>query len=275
MDKVVKWVVKWGIFLKIIPFTVLFLLAKLGIHLLKIEIWSFDLLAASLLGATTFLIAFALNNTIDDYRYSETLPLEVSNILESINDTNEFAGILHPEYNPQPLKNALIAFSNELLNNLEENMSLESVINKINSFNYFFADLDKYIDAPLMSRLQSEEAKLRFLVRQIQRLRDTNFIEAAYAILEILTGGASLALLFISSDNFPQNLVISALVFSVFIYLLVLISDLDNPFEYHNKSSADVDLIELKITLKRLESFNYNDLNCKKNIVNTEKEKKE
>jgi hypothetical protein len=97
MDKVFKWVIKWGIFLKIIPFTVLFLLAKLVIHLLKIEIWSFDLLVASLLGATTFLIAFALNNTIDDYRYSESLPLEVSNILESINDTNEFTGILHPE----------------------------------------------------------------------------------------------------------------------------------------------------------------------------------
>lgn len=275
MDKVVKWVIKWGIFLKIIPFTVLFLLAKLVIHLLRIEIWSFDLLVASLLGATTFLIAFALNNTIDDYRYSESLPLEVSNILESINDTNEFIRILHPEYNPQPLKNALIAFGNELLNNLEKNMPLESVINNINSFNYFFADLDKYIDAPLISRLQSEESKLRFLVRQIQRLRDTNFIEAAYAILQILSGGASLALLFISSDNFPQNLVISGLIFSVFIYLLVLISDLDNPFEYENKSSADVDFIELEKTLKRLESFKHNDIILKKNILNIEEEKEE
>lgn len=58
----------------------------------------------SLLGATTFLIAFALNNTIADYHYSESLPLKVRNILESINDTNLFVAILHSEYNSQPKK---------------------------------------------------------------------------------------------------------------------------------------------------------------------------
>ncbi|BAQ62866.1 hypothetical protein GM3708_3272 [Geminocystis sp. NIES-3708] len=123
--------------MKILPLTGLFLLSKYEIHLVNIEIWSFDLLGAFLLGATTFLIAFALNNTIADYRYSESLPLEVSNILESINDTNLLVAILHSEYNSQPLKNALIIFGKELLEALETNMPLESVINNINFLNHF------------------------------------------------------------------------------------------------------------------------------------------
>lgn len=88
-------------------------------------------------------------------------------------------------------------------------------------------------------------------------MRDTNFIEPAYAILQIITIGTSVSILLIKSNYFIENLIISGLIFSVCIYLLVLISDLDNPFQYDNKSSADVDLIEIERTLKRLESSDF------------------
>ncbi|WP_066348972.1 hypothetical protein [Geminocystis sp. NIES-3708] len=106
-----------------------------------------------------------------------------------------------------------------------------------------------------MSSLQSEQNKLRFLIRQIQRMRDINFIEPAYAILQIIIIDASVFILLIKSNYFLQNLVISGLIFSVLIYLLVLISDLDNPFQYDNKSSADVDLSRDRKNFKTFRIF--------------------
>ncbi|BAY48745.1 hypothetical protein SAMD00079811_63710 [Scytonema sp. HK-05] len=54
------------------------------------------------------------------------------------------------------------------------------------------------------------------------------------------------------SDDFNTNLIISGFLFMSFMYLLLLIYDLDNPFEYNGISSADIDLSSLEQSYHRL-----------------------
>ena len=104
----------------------------------------------------------------------------------------------------------------------------------------------------MLNRMQGEQAKIRFLVKQMGLSRDTDFIGPAYVLLEVFLIGAIAALLLIGTDRFSETLVVSCLMFTSFTYLLLLIRDLDNPFEYNGKSSVDVDLGLLEVTRDRL-----------------------
>jgi hypothetical protein len=76
--------------------------------------------------------------------------------------------------------------------------------------------------------------------------RDTDFLEAAYVLLWLFIGGSIFALLLIDAERFSENLTVSTFMFTLFVYLLFLIEDLDNPFEYDGKSSVDVALSALE-----------------------------
>ena len=57
---------KWRLFLRVLPFTLLFALAKVAMHRLGWEAWDFDSLTGALFGAATFVIAFVLSGTLSD-----------------------------------------------------------------------------------------------------------------------------------------------------------------------------------------------------------------
>ncbi|GAB4374824.1 MAG: hypothetical protein Kow00121_19760 [Elainellaceae cyanobacterium] len=63
--------VKWQILLKVLPLTLLFCVAKVGVHSFGLEPWDFDSLIGALFGAATFIIALVLSGTLSDYRTSE------------------------------------------------------------------------------------------------------------------------------------------------------------------------------------------------------------
>jgi len=96
-----------------------------------------------------------------------------------------------------------------------------------------------------MARIQGEQAKIRLQIARIQRIRDTEFLASAYGLLHLLIIASSIALLITHTDEFSTNLIISYFLFTSFMYLLLLIYDLDNPFEYNGTSSADIDLSSL------------------------------
>lgn len=78
---------RWEILLKVLPLTALFCLAKWITHLMQWEIGKFDSQMGSLLAAT-FILAFMLSGTLNDYRASEDMSNKIANVVETITDTN-------------------------------------------------------------------------------------------------------------------------------------------------------------------------------------------
>jgi hypothetical protein len=76
--------VKWGILLKVLPWTGLFCIAKLGMHWVSWEPWIFDALTGALFSAAIFVIALILSGTLGDYRACEVMPSQIANSLETI-----------------------------------------------------------------------------------------------------------------------------------------------------------------------------------------------
>jgi hypothetical protein len=250
---------KSGILLKVIPLTALFCLAKWIAHQMQWEIGKFDSQIGSLLAAVTFILAFMLNGTLTDYRTSEDMPAQIANAVETIQDTNLFIAARQPDYNPTLLTEGLVEILKSVLLCLKQNKPFIRVENSVTILNQSLVPLSKFCEAPLMARLQGEQAKIRLLIARIQRICDTDFLGSAYELLHLLIIASSIALLITHSDEFYTNLIISAFLFTSFMYLLLLIYDIDNPFEYNGTSSADIDLSSLEQSYHQLREGLLND----------------
>jgi hypothetical protein len=246
--------VKWSILVNVLPLTGFFCLAKLAVHQLGWEPWAFDSMTGSLFGAATFVIAFVLSGTVSDYRTSDGLPTQVSHSISSIQDINQFVAATNPDYDPKPLQHLLSEFSGHVLDWLKQGKSLDPAYDALSNIGNVLVPMAKFAPAPMLSRVQIEQANLRSLIAQIKGVRDTDYIPPAYALLELFMIGAVVSLLLISSDKFSESLVVSGFLFTSFIYLLMLVRDLDNPFQYNGKSSIDADLSLLEATRSRLQS---------------------
>jgi len=196
---------KCRLFLKVLPLTALFALAKVGVHTLGFEPWEFDSLTGSLFGASTFVLAFVLSGTFR-------------------------------------LTSCLADLLGQLGQWLANRVGFEVIDASLADLNLILADLRLSSGDSVVDRGLTELARMRILVNRMASNRDSDFLGPAYAMLEIFLVGAVVALLLIGAERFSENMVVSCFLFTSFTYLLLLIRDLDNPFMYDGSSCVEVDL---------------------------------
>jgi hypothetical protein len=241
-----------GILLQVLPLAGLFILGKIIIHWLGWEIWDFNALTASLLSAATFAIAILLSNTLADYRSSEGLPPQIVNSLETITDTNRTIAAIDPHYDPQPLQHALQQVSQAILDWLQQDGEFQAIGQKLDQLNPLFALIIPGSGITPVNRLHGEQARIRSISYQMRGIRDTDFLPPIYVLIWLFLSSSSISLLLIHANHFSEDLAVSSLIFTALFYLLLLIRDLDNPFQYDGKSYLDVDLTILKNCCDRL-----------------------
>jgi hypothetical protein len=233
----------WRILFKVLPWTVLFCAAKLGLHRVGLEPWAFDALTGSLFGAATFVVSLVLGGTLGDYRTSEGLPGQIANSLETIEDGNQLVALSHGEkYGAGSLRQHLGVVAAALEESLASGSGMDRVETAIDDLNPAIAQLEQVAGPGVANRIQMEQGKIRLWVAQIQGVRDTDFLGPAYVLLIIFLTGAVVTLLLLGADSFSENVTVSGFLFTSFLYLLLLIRDLDNPFQYDGKSSVDASL---------------------------------
>ena len=121
------------------------------------------------------------------------------------------------------------------------------------------------IQAGFTTRLKTEQAAIRKLVLRMDSMRRTSYVSAGYLIAEI----TAVLLMFVlvltdlGSDGdstlsqVVTQLVLVGLISYLLIYLVSLIRDLDNPFEYTDgkPGAADVSLDVLERNEDRLRAL--------------------
>ncbi|MFM9046843.1 MAG: hypothetical protein ACKOOH_04165, partial [Cyanobium sp.] len=244
---------KWRLFLTVLPFTLLFALAKVAMHRLGWEPWAFDSLTGALFGAATFVIAFVLSGTLSAYNASEEMVLQVVNAVETIADLNSLSAASQPSYNGAPLQHQLAALLGDIESWLRNSFNLEHLEQRLDGLNLAFADLKANGEGSAANDCQAELARLRLLISRMHVNRSTSFLGPAYAMLEIFLIAAVVALLMIKAELFDEVLVVSCFLFTSFTYLLLLIRDLDKPFQYDGSSCVDADLSPLSACRAKLQ----------------------
>ncbi len=91
-------------------------------------------------------------------------------------------------------------------------------------------------------KLRTELINIDKLSNRIHTITGTTFIPAAYGIAELAVAAVLLVLMFVRTDPYYEGLALIGATSSLLIGLILLIKDMDDPFEVGRNSYADVDL---------------------------------
>jgi hypothetical protein len=110
-----------------------------------------------------------------------------------------------------------------------------SILNKISEMNDYFIGLEKEgIQANYIIKMKSEQNNLRRLILRIDTIRDTEFVGAAYAIVEAMGLLTASGLIIIKIEPFYASLFLTLLItFLISIILLIILSGEKQEQKYH------------------------------------------
>jgi hypothetical protein len=111
--------------------------------------------------------------------------------------------------------------------------TVASCFQALNNINDLIGDLERVgIGAVFLTRCLAEQHNLRRLVTRIDVIRRTRFIQTGFALLQMLVSVTIVLLVFSNFKNWQVQFLIVGTLALIYLYLLRLIRDLDDPFEY-------------------------------------------
>jgi hypothetical protein len=132
--------------------------------------------------------------------------------------------------------------------------SMEEMDSAVDTLN---ADIGRLVDLNVppnfIIKLKTEMTNIDRISHRVKTIAETSFIPAAYAISELAAAGVIILLFFVKLDPFYEGLILFTVLSMLLIALLLLIRDMDNPFEVGKKTYADIDLFLLWDLEKKLD----------------------
>jgi hypothetical protein len=218
-----------------------------GIKLI-VDMFALDVIVVSpvitaIVAGVIFTIAIIFSGVLTDYKESEKIPGELAASIKSLyRDTGVLLKI------DQPLALHIREHIMELIDTLTDNFKnnrwrlkeINPVTNKID------ADIntayDKGLPPPMIVKMRNELASIDRLIYRVEIIMETSFIPAAYHISILSISAVLITLMFTKMDPYYEGILLFGSVAFVLTSLMMLIQDMDNPFEYGKNSAADVDL---------------------------------
>ncbi|OWP86124.1 hypothetical protein BWK60_10435 [Flavobacterium covae] len=242
---------KWKIAFKIFPIILIVGIFKLLSHYYNFELMELNALFTSLVAGTIFLIGFLISGVLSDYKESEKLPTELvcsmrtlqDDTLTIIKSKNSEAAIFFLEYQKE-----LPIFIKKWFYKSDSTSSLLAYISSINDH---LVNLEREeIQANYIIKMKNEQNQLRKVIMRMDTIRDTDFAVSAYAIVEAMAFLTSIGLIIIQIEPFLAAMFLTILITFLIWYMLFLIKDLDNPFDYIENGETGTE-----ISLKPLHDF--------------------
>lgn len=149
------------ILLKVIPFVVLILGAKLLIHRLGYEFIPLNAIFSGIIGATVFLLGFLLNGVMADYKESEKIPGELAACLATLADEAESAWMSKGDPAALAAFSAIADLSTSTRDWIHRKVRTRELLGRITDLNEQFIGLEPLIPANYIVRMKQEQNNLR------------------------------------------------------------------------------------------------------------------
>ena len=214
-------------------------------------------LLTAAVSAEVFIVGFMLAGTTGDFKEAEKLPGEVAASLETMADE---CLIVWQDIRLDKARGCvaqLLEVGQSIKSWLLSNDDLDGVMADLRALNDPFLVLAPKIQAGFTTRLKGEQHNLRRLVLRMDTMRRTSYVSAGYLLVEVAAVFLLLVMLCTNLGAMAPTLLLVGLITYLLVYLVSLIRDLDNPFEYRNgqPGAADVDLGVLERSDQRLKQI--------------------
>lgn len=226
------------IVLKAAPVVVIVVLAKVAIDRLGWDMVELNALYTGLVAGNVFLIGFLLSGTLADYKESEKLPAELAARTKTIADECE---ILYRAKGADCARACLVhleAFAASLRTWLHNGTIVDGPLTCIDGLNQYFLEFEPLTQPNFIVRLKQEQSSLRLVVLRIQTIKETSFVGAGYVIAVATSALLVVALLVANVAQLPAELFLIGAITFLLAYMILLIRDMDDPFEYDSDGKA-------------------------------------
>jgi hypothetical protein len=184
-----------------------------------------------ILTACVFLIGFLLAGTMADYKESERLPAEIAATLETLEEIFALAAINRPGLRLAQLRGSVLELTDAIKDWLVQRRSTD-VYGALSRAGEVIGWLEREGAGPYASRAIPQLMAVRRTIARIDVIARTGFLPPAYALLEVLVVMVIGLMLIAEFSSRLVEVLIVPFVTLVNVYMLRLIRDIDNPFEY-------------------------------------------
>lgn len=237
---------KWGLTLKVLVVVSILLVIKRIIDYFNLDVASASPLITALVGGVIFTIAIIFTGTLTDYKESEKIPGELATSIKALYSDSKVIPV-NDEKITAGMRSHIVALLQSINSNFRKNTwELEEINSAMDSINRDIRSLaEKGLAPPLIVKLRTELTNLDRISNRIKIIAETTFIPAAYGIAELAVAAVLLVLLFVRTEPYYEGLALIGATSTLLIGLIMLIKDMDNPFEVGKNSYADIDLFLL------------------------------
>jgi hypothetical protein len=204
-----------------------------------------------------FLIGFMLSGVMSDYKESEKIPADLACVLEAIASTFFLCGECKNIPNTKDAVLSVQQLTKSILSWLHGKETQANVYKAIELVELHSFTADKAGAGPYANRALTEATTVRKIVTRIAVIARTNFLPAGYVLMNSVTAAVVILLFVTQFKSLMVECILVSFVSLIFFYMVFLIMDLDNPFEYNPdqvaNGSAEVALFPLTEFSERLE----------------------
>jgi hypothetical protein len=245
---------KWGLIFKAFGITLSLLMVRLVFDYLNFDILAVTNLITAFIGGAIFTIAIIFAGTLTDYKESEKIPSEIATSIRSFYSDLDLVRVQDKTL-VQRMKENTASLLRSINTNFRNNTwSMDEMDSAVDTLN---ADIGRLVDLNVppnfIIKLKTEMTNIDRISHRVKTIAETSFIPAAYAISELAAAGVIILLFFVKLDPFYEGLVLFTVLCMLLTALLLLIRDMDNPFEVGKKTYADIDLFLLWDLEKKLD----------------------
>jgi hypothetical protein len=247
--------IKWKLMFSTLPYVAAVLALKLGAE--KFfgfnGVLEFSDIALVLTGGV-FLIGFMLSGTLTDFKEAEKIPAEVACVLETLEEMFLQASVGR-SFDLAAQRQAVLETGESIWFWLHRKVKQEAVFAQLAKLASMMLELEKAGAGPHATRGLRELHNLRRHVTRVGVISRTGFVAAGYALLEVLTA-AILGMTVVSHfKNALTEVVLVSFITLIFVYMVRMIRDIDDPFEYDETGqvgAVEVELFPISEYLDRL-----------------------
>ena len=223
---------RWRLAVKVIPAVVLVAVAKIVITELDLERIELNPLYTGLVAGNIFLLGFLLAGTLSDYKESEKLPVELAASIDSIADEMRIIEDANDSAVARGALRHIGALVRDILDWLYGKTSIDEVLTRVEGLNKHFRAVEPQTQATYVNRIKTEQNATRRMLLRMYAIHTTSFVVAGFLVAEFTSTVLITVLLFIDVGGLGTDLIVLCTLTFLLGYVLLLIRDLDDPFDY-------------------------------------------
>jgi hypothetical protein len=234
---------KYWVILKALGIVAILLVIKMVVDQSALDVMVPNPVITALVAGVIFTMAAIFTGVLADYKESEKIPGELAATIRNLYKDIKVATVTHKDLTADMhdhIRQLLKIMNANFRRNEWIRREINSAIDKIDEdIEHLAAD---GIAPPFIVKIRNEMSILEKLSYRIDTIMETAFLPSASVIATVANAAVIVTLLFTKMDPYYEALALFSSVTFVLVSVLLLIRDMDNPFEVGKRTSAEVDL---------------------------------